>query len=309
MNERLQARTFIVVCLALGLGVGCTSERTSVGPIQVRDDGGNTVSLPAAPQRIISLVPSVTETVMALGAVDRLVARTEYDKDPRISELPSLGGGLNPNAEALASFRPDLLLAWTDSPDSDGSGAAARLGIPVYRAEVQSLEDFYRTVDRVGTLLDLDEEAETLVQEIREELAAIRAQVATRPKPTVLYVVWHDPAQVAGPGSYLDSLIEIAGGVNAFGDAPTAWPQISLEELVRRDPDFVVAAGSSRQPTHRPEWLQAPGWRDLTAAKEGRVFVVDADLFNRPGPRVGEAARALAGILHGAPPETASVNP
>ncbi len=113
----------------------------------------------------------------------------------------------------------------------------------------------------------------------------------------MLYVVWHDPPRTTGPGTFIDELITIAGGANVFADVGAPWPAVSLEEVVRRDPDYIViprGTGHSVQ----PEWLDdLPGWRDLTAVREQRVVTVDSDLFNRPGPRVVEAARTLGQAL------------
>lgn len=303
-RQRMHGRSSSLILLSgVALLGSCGPERSAAAAaIQVEDDSGRTVLLDAPPDRIVSLIPSITETIVALGARDLLVARTQFDRGEDLAHLPSLGGGLNPNPEAVAGLRPDLLVSWRDSPDSDVGASVTGLGIPVYRGETQSLEDHFRTIERMGVLLGREEQAGALMARTQKGLDAVRASVAGKERPTVLYVVWHDPAQVAGPGTYLDSLISIAGGQNAFADAPLPWPQVSLEEVVARDPDFVLAAGRHDRPDGSRGWLDGPGWRDLTAAAEGRVLEVEADLFNRPGPRVTEAAALLAEILHGVNP-------
>ena len=291
-----------LVLLAVGLVVSACSDPPpppASGPIQVVDEAGETVALDGPPQRIVSLIPSFTETIIALGAADRLVARTDYDRDPAIAHLPSLGQALDPNPEAIAGFDLDLIISWRSSPDSETPRTAGLLGIPVYQGETGGLGGFFETVEKLGVLLGLEAEAAALAADVRGRLDAVREASLGETRPTVMYVVWPDPPQIAGPGTYLDSLIHIAGGRNAFHDAPVEWPQMSLEEIVSRDPDIVIAAARHDRPADSIGWLDGAGWRELSARREGRLHSVEADLFNRPGPRVGEAAEQLAEIIRG----------
>lgn len=255
------------------------------------------------PRRIISLIPSATETLLALGAADRLVARTDYDTQPRLAHLPSVGRGLTPSLEELTVLDPDLVVAWPDNLSRSVEERLGDLGIQLYTPEAQSLEDVYRTTRDLGRLLDLEERADSLIASIRRQLDAVESAVAGLDRPTVFYMVWHEPPSTAGPGTYIHQLIEIAGGANAFADAPGLWPQVSLEELVRRDPDVIIVPHGEGVPLEAAELGERVGWRKLRAVRRGDVVTVDAFLFNRPGPRVGLAARRLAAILH---PERAS---
>ncbi len=249
------------------------------------------------PLRIVSLIPSATETILALGAGERLVARTDFDLDPRLAHLPSVGQGLTPSLEQLTLLQPDLVIGWPDNAARSVIGRLGEMGVAVYTPKVQTLRQVYSTTREVGELLGLSAAADSLVAAIERDLAAIQAAVEGRPRPSVFYVVWYDPPTTASTGTYIDELIAIAGGRNLFADAPGLWPQVSMEEVVRRQPDIVLLSESDANPVDLEMLRAAVGWRELRAVREGRVQTVDANLYNRPGPRVTEAARRLAKIL------------
>lgn len=249
-------------------------------------------------RRVVSLIPSVTEVIQALGAGDRLVARTDYDTDPALADLPSVGRGLTPSLERLTMLQPDLVVSWPDNISRSITTRLADLGIDVYTPEIQTLADMYETTRALGRRLGTEGAADSLVDGIRNELQALRAALEGRPPRTVFYIVWYDPPTTAGPGTYIHELIEIAGGTNAFADARALWPQVSLEEVVRRQPDMLIVPKGTGLDLDVKRLHTSVGWRDLRAVREGRIAEVDAELFGRPGPRVGEAARRLARILH-----------
>ena len=267
--------------------------------ISVIDDAGYTVALSAPARRVFSVVPSLTESVAALDP-GVLVARTRYDQAPELAHLPSLGGAVQPNLEALAGLAPDLVITWADASQRAIGERVDALGIPVYRADVQAIADTRSHLRRLGTLLGRAERAAALVESIDLAIENVAAAVRGREPVDVYYSVWHDPPQTTGPGTFIDEVIEHAGGRNIFGDTARSWPRVSIEAILQRDPDALVIARHAPGAPGVP-WLEAPGWRDLRAVRTGRVLMVDGDLFNRPGPRVAEAVRHLARFLHSAP--------
>lgn len=266
----------------------------------VVDDAGRAVRVAAPPTRIISLIPAVTETIIALGATDRLVARTAFDTDPTIAHLPSTEQALIPNVEWLTRFRPELVVAWADGRSRTVVERLGVIGVPVYGAAIETLDDVDATIRNLGRLLGLDARADSLADALAAELDAVRGAVARREPPSVFYLIGRDPVMTAGPGTFVDEVITAAGGRNLFADAASGWPQVSLEEIVHRQPDvLIVPLGEWNAPRAIEELRRAPGWRELRAVREGRVYAVDAETFNRPGPRMGQVARHLAGLLHG----------
>ena len=294
-------RLVSLLCLA-ATALGCTAAESRHAAAAITDDFGRPVVLAAAPHRIVSLVPSITELIVALGAGERLAGRTDFDSEPTLQHLPSVGRGLTPSVEGLAGLRPDLVILWA-SGGGGGEDALVthlgELGIPVYGVKTESVGDFERHAAQLGTMLGERRRADSLVAAIDEGLLGVRQAMEGADTVTVLYVVWHDPPMTSGPGTFIDSMITIAGGRNIFGDAPSEWPQVSMEEIVRRDPDVLVLPSRQAGDSAGVAWVyRTPGWRDLRATRGGRLIIVQADLFNRPGPRVVEAAAELASFLH-----------
>ena len=289
---------WIAVLLAPVLLTSCAAEENrDVPAVSVTDDAGYTVALPAPASRVFSVIPSLTESITALDP-GVFVARTRFDRAPELAHLPSLGGTIQPNLEALASLEPDLVITWADASQRAVGERVDALGIPVYRAVVQTIADVRSHLHRLGTLLGREERAAALVDSLDLALEDVAATVRGRERVDIYYSVWHDPPQTTGPGTFVDQVIEHAGGRNIFRDAARSWPRVSVEAILRRDPDALVIARHAPGAPGAP-WLEGPGWRELRAVRNGRYLLVDGDLFNRPGPRVAEAARRMAHFLHG----------
>ena len=246
------------------------------------------------------MIPAQTEIVAVLAGVDAVIARTQWDEDPRLAHLPSIGNALTPSVEWLAAQRPDLVIAWPDAQSRDVVKRLSDIGIPVYASGVESVAQIRAMIERLGVLLGHGARADSLVRALDDSLAAVRTDVAHLPVQRVMYLLSADPPMIAGPGTFVDDLITIAGGANVFADVRQLWPQISLEEIVRRQPDVII------RPSDRPladplaGLAGRPGWRDLHAVQRARVHVVDPDRYNRPGATVGTAARGLAERIHAA---------
>lgn len=289
---------------------GCAPDRPDTQAGGIVDDAGRLHDATGSRERIISLIPGVTETLVAIGASDRLVARTEYDDQPELETLPVLSALLQPSVEALTRLVPDLVIMWPSGGDGGAVGEQLdRVGIGWYGAAIQTMADFERNARNFGQLLGLARQADSVIAAVRADLAGARAAWSDRAPVEIFHVVQVDPPMTAGPGTFLDSVFVAGGAVNVFGDIEGNWPRISLEEAVRRDPEYVIVpvAGygtPSIRPGYRDPSLDrlaaSPGWAALSAVAAGHVVSVDASLFGRPGPRMGEAARYLAYRLHGA---------
>lgn len=265
--------------------------------VSLVDDAGRAVTLPRPAGRVVSLIPSATETLFALGAGAQVVGRTDFDKGPAVAHLPSVGGGLDPSLESLVALRPDVVIGWAEEKSPKIRERLAELGIPLFTIQTTDTTDLFRTVGNLGRLTGHTRAADSLSASLRGELNAVRASVAGLPRPSVFYIVWYDPPMTAGPRTFVSQIVEVAGGRTVFPDVQGDWPTISVEELVRRQPDVVVLPVGEMK--GRLEELRGmPGWSELRALREGRVAQLPADLLNRPGPHLGEAARALRDALH-----------
>ena len=303
----------IAVCgslAAFALLAGCEAGRRSeVASGAVVDDRGRPHDVTVPRTRIVSLIPAVTETLVAIGGAARLVARTRYDDHPEVAALPSVGGGMDPSLEFLAALAPELVVLWA----SGGSGARLEdrldgVGVDWYGAALETMDDFRRHAGNLGRLVGLAERADSMIDRVEDQLEAAAGLWAGRDPARVVYVVQADPPMTVGPGTFLDSVLAAAGAVNAFGDLRGNWPLVGMEEVVRRGPEYVVVpVPGYGKPVAPPGYRDPaaerlagrPGWSAVPAVTAGRVISVDASLFGRPGPRMGEAALYLAARLHG----------
>ena len=256
------------------------------------------VVVPARAARIVSLAPSITETIFVLGEGERLVGVTDYcDYPPEATRKPRVGGISTPSFEAILALRPDLVLATAESNYAEHVRKLTTLGLPVYVIRPVDFETVLESIERTGTVLGREAAARAAVAAMRRDAAAIAQAVAGVPRPRVLYVVWPNPLIAPGRGTLIDELIERAGGESVTSREPLPYPRLSLETVVERRPDRIIVGRHAQGMVE--ELLR--GWERLgsvSAVREGRVYGVDGDLVHRPGPRMVEALRALARVIH-----------
>jgi iron complex transport system substrate-binding protein len=263
------------------------------------DDVGRRVELARPARRVVSLLPAATETLAELGALDRVVGRTRYDTDAKFAALPSVGGGLDPNLEAIVALRPDLVVAWESPTGSKIRDRLEALGIPVFAAATRDTVAIFRTIDGLGRLVGRSAAADSITRLIHHQLDSVRAAVPPGPRPSVLYVISLDPPMIAGTDNFIAEMISVAGGdpLAISGERKGVSPQVSLEELVRRQPQVVILPVGADPMVTRQRVNNEAGWRNLDAVREGRVAEVRATLVNRPGTHIGEMAAVLRELL------------
>jgi ABC-type Fe3+-hydroxamate transport system substrate-binding protein len=285
--------------LASLLAVGCrpAADRpaAAVGPLSVVDDAGRTVTLAAPARRVVSLLPSFTELLFAMGARDRLVGRTAWcDYPPAALAVPSVGDGMPPNVEAVAARRPDLVLLYHSGTNMTAADQLAGLGIPAMLLHLDRLEDLGPAARLIGRLTGREAQAESL--------AAAMDSLASQPPPasrgSLVFVVWDNPPIVIGRGSYLHQLAALAGARNIFGDVAAPSAQVSLETIAAREPDWVAVLSESAT---APAFAARREWRTVRAVREGRFLLLSGSLFGRPGPRSAQAIQELRARLEAAP--------
>lgn len=285
-------------------GSALTSDDTALAtaaPVEVFDDAGRAVRLARPARRIVSLVPAITETLVAMGAEDLLVARTDYDEGV-VEYLPSVGGGLTPSLELIASVEPDLVVVWEEAAGARIRPRLEALGIPVFAAQTRDTADIFANIERLGALAGMQASADSLAAWVRSEFDAVRASVVGLRAPRVLYLVGVDPAMVAGPNLFVGEALSVAGAENVFPDVDEASPQMSVEEIVRRRPEIVLLPVSGPGDASIAQLIATPGWAELYASGETRFEALPADLLQRPGPGIAAAAWLLRDVTH---PESA----
>ena len=259
---------------------------------------GRLVVAPDHPARVISLAPSMTEIVYALGAGDRLVGVTRYcDFPPEARAKPRIGGIYTPSFEAILALKPDLLLATSEGNQQEHVQGLEHLRLPVYVVRPIDFATVLESITRVGDLLGREAEARRLVARMQGEADAIARSVGVSRRPRVLYVLWGSPLISAGRDTLISDLVRRAGGESVTGAEPTPYPRFSMEEVVVRRPEWIILAQHSDASVddRLREWDQLTL---LPAVRDGHIRSVDGDLVHRPGPRIIDGLRAIARILH-----------
>lgn len=268
-------------------------ERAAETPAPGRDDFGRPLPAHAVSQRIVSLGPSSTEILYTLGAGDRIVGRSRWDRWPAaVQAIPEAGDAIRPSVERVLALRPDLVVIYAATDNRPAADALTRAGIPVVALRIDRIEQYLAAVRLLGTLSGTEARADSVADALRTELDDVRRRVAGADRPTVFLPAWEAPLMTLGKGSFLSELVEIAGGRNLYGDRTEPSLTISMEDVVRRDPDIVLTG-----PVSAARISTDPAWRVLRAVREGRVLAYDTMLVSQPSTRLGEAARSLQALL------------
>jgi iron complex transport system substrate-binding protein len=278
-------------CLALG-ALAPVAAGADGPAIVVRDERGVTVSLPSPPRRIVSLLPSLTESVCALGACDRLVGVDRYSNSPAsVRALPQVGGGLDPNVEAVLALRPDVVLI---SQSSRVTQRLEALGLKVVTLEPRTSADVRRVLDLLGTVLGVDD-AQRVWRAVDAGVSAAAQSLPASVRDVRVYFEINNAPYAAGESSFIGETLQRLGARNVVPAALGPFPKLNPEYVVRADPDLIMVGSRSF-----PGLTARPGWSGIRAVREGRICVFDpdqSDVLVRPGPRMAEAARLMSDCL------------
>ena len=266
-------------------------------PVTLSDFQSRSVTVQARPLRIVSIGPSITEFLFALGAGPRVVGVDDFSDEPAAAKAVEKVGGFKVNLEKVVALRPDLVLSVKFSDGTIEKLTSA--GLLVLVVDPQTAGDVARTATLLGRAVGA--EGDALARDIQRKVDEVRAKTAAATaKPRVYHEIdASDPTKIftVGPGSFINDLIEIAGGTNVAAKATSAYPQLSAEEILRADPEVIVLAAADY--SAKPDQVAArAGWSAITAVKNKRFGSIAPSLIDRPGPRVGEAADAYARIVH-----------
>lgn len=276
----------LLACLA------CRQDGAPRAPLT--DDFGVPVTIGPPPRRIVSLNPTTTEILFAIGAGGRLVGRSEYDIWPEAARaVPSLGAALRPNAEAILGVHPDLVILYAGNDDQPVDARLRELRIPVAGFKIDRVADFERDTRLLGRLLGDSARADSVVAGVDSALARVRRATNALPRLSVFIPVWDRPLMTVGGGSFLTELLSAAGGQNIYAADSGASLTVTLEDVAKRDPDVVLATPEEVETIHR-----SAAWRAVRAVRNGRVYAYDTSLVARPSVQLGPAARSLANVLH-----------
>ena len=265
---------------------------------ELKDELGRRVTLPDNPERVVCLAPSLTETVYALGLGAVVVGVTDFTDYPSEAKTkPSVGGLTDASLEKIISLHPDLVLAMAEINREETVDELEHVAIPVYVVSPQALQGIMASIQHIGDALNRTSDAVKLLKRLEEQRTAVVARVKGLPRPKVLVVVWYDPVITAGSKSFITDVISAAGAESVTADMPQAWPQIGLEEVLRRAPDRLLLVRGAHGGITREDLKAHAGWEQLEAVRDNHVIYMDERLFH-PSPVVFDALEQLAEKLH-----------
>jgi iron complex transport system substrate-binding protein len=295
--RRARRSAAVAALLCLFCAPGSSSIAADRFPLSLVDDRGVTVRLAAPPRRVVSLAPSLTEIVFALGRGSILVGDTRFCDYPSLAvPLPKIGGVTDPDVERIVALSPDLVLCTTDGNPREKVRVLEDLGIPCFAVGPQDLDAVLATVERIGALLGEAPRGRAEAEALRRRAENVRvyARETPGPEPGVLFVLSTSPIIAAGRGTFLDELVRIAGGRNVARRFSARYPRLSVEDLLVLRPDVILVAGMAgveRFPAEVTRWREVPAFRD------GAVFTLDGDLVTRPGPRLVAGLERIAQVI------------
>ena len=266
------------------------------GEVSAVDSDGRRVALRVPAQRIVSLAPHVTEVLFAAGAGPQVVGTVEYsDYPPEAEAIRRVGGYSRLDFEAILALKPDLLVGWASGNGLDTLQRLRQLGVPVFASQPGTLPELGTTIEKLGALAGTSAAARRSAAEFRARLAALRARYAGRDEVSVFYAIWNRPPITVNDAHLISDVIRLCGGRNVFGRLRTLAPAINEEDVVRADPEAIVASGIGDE---SPEWLDDwKRWPRLTAVARGTLYVVPPQLIQRATPRVLDGAERLCAAL------------
>jgi iron complex transport system substrate-binding protein len=267
--------------------------------VMVDDDLGNSVRLEQPAKKIISLAPHLTEIVFAAGAGDKLIGVVSYsDYPPAALDIPIIGSYNSINYEALVALQPDLVLVWNSGNGQELAERLAALGLTVFVSEPKRLPDIARSLNKIGVLSGTVAVAEKAAAKYLMRYQTLVAQNSRKAPVKVFLEVWHEPMMTVNGTHIISDSIELCGGVNIFSDAVPLVPRISVESVVRGNPDVIIATGMANE---RPEWLDDwLVWPDLSAVKSNSLYSINPDLIGRHSPRILQGVTQLCDYFDGA---------
>jgi iron complex transport system substrate-binding protein len=299
ITQKKAACVVIAAVLLATLGAGCTqlssNQTTQSGGITVTDDAGRTVTVAQTPNRIVSLAPSITEDLFALGLGNKVVGDTSYDNYPPAAvNITKVGGFSTPNIEKIVSLSPDIVFA-SNLENNTVLSALSGYGIPTVVISPTSLTGVLNDLSMIGKVTGSTGNSSALVANLTQRMTAYNTSVASHPR--VLYLVWYDPIKSAGADTFEGDIITHAGGINVAQLANVSgYGTLSKESIVALNPSVIIA-NSAMNSTAVQQVKSDPALATVDAVKNNKIFILDSDVISRPGPRAFDALEQITGII------------
>jgi iron complex transport system substrate-binding protein len=270
----------------------------NIAPRTFVDDSGRKLYFAKAPRRVLSLAPSLTEMLFAIGLDEQIVGVTNFCNYPPAAAGKPKVGYTQPNLESLLALSPDMVAAPGELLRADVLAKLEALKVPTFIFEAKSLEHVLAHIHTLGRIFERSSAADALTHHMRERIADVSRRVQTVERKRVLYVLSSHPLITVGPNSYIHQMIELAGGINVAAGTSGAYPRLSMETVLEQDPEILVFPVGSTESVPEHEQQTWKRWTGLSAVQRHRLHVVSSDALNRPGPRVVDGLEQLAQVIH-----------
>lgn len=263
------------------------------------DEAGRRVDIPSSPRRIVSLAPSITEVLFALGLDREVVGVTRLSTYPEgARSKPRVGTFINISLERVVALNPDLVIGIADGNRRETVRQLEGVEIPVYVVDPGSLSEIFRMIVNIGRVTGREEAATALVDGLRERVRRVASSLQGLERPRVFLQIGINPVVTVGRGTLHNELIHRAGGVNIYGEARERYPRCGIEDIIARRPDIIIVSSMKREgdfPAVRDGWRR---WKAIPAVGGDRIHVIDTDLIDLPSPRIVDGLERMAGIIH-----------
>jgi len=263
------------------------------------DELGRQVNIPSCPERIVSLAPNITETLFALGLDKEIVGVTMFSNYPEAAgSKPKVGSFINISLEKVVSLSPDLIIATANGNKKESVRQMERVGLPVFVINPESFEEIFKTVLNIGRITGRKNEANILVGNLQKRIKTIVSLTKNLKKPRVFFQIGINPIVTVGRSTLHNKLIELAGGVNVFGDVAIKYPRCSMEDVIAGKPDIIIVSSMKRGGDFlriRNKWKK---WGNIPAVKYDRIYIVESDLIDHSSPRIVDGLEEMARIIH-----------
>ncbi len=285
MMQRSVLKRALAGCLLI-----LTASASAQAAISVVDDAGREVTVPAPARRIISLAPHTTEMLFAAGAGPYVVGVTEFsDYPPEAKHLPSVGSGVSLDLERILQLRPDLIVGWNNGNAANQLAKLEPLGIPVFKSEPYDFATIALSIERLARLTGTDATGAKAAKNFRDHLQRLKETYQQRRRVSVFYQIWRTPLMTLNGTHLVSSALRLCGGENIFADLPQLAPTVSLESVLKADPEAIIAS-SGEQDDVLAGWKRFP---NMKAVAHGNLLLIDGELLNRSGPRILDGTELL----------------
>jgi iron complex transport system substrate-binding protein len=295
----VRAHFYLVLFTVILTGFGAPSgDRWSIAR-EMKNEASRVVQIPDSPQRIVSLAPSITECLFALGAGEQIVGVTRFSNyPPEAASRPKVGSYIQINLERVLSLKPDLVLATKDGNPRAAVERLVEMGLAVYAVDPRNMEGLFHTLQTLGVILHRQAAAEALVRGLKQRLERIQGTLVGRARPRVLLQIGMDPLVTVGRGTLQDQLIDLAGGENIAAKDPISYPTVSTERVLEAKPEVILVSSMAGRRDPAMELQRWRRWPALPAVAQGRIYAIDGDLIDRPSPRILDGLEEMVVAIH-----------